>query len=239
MEIIKFFANNIPAIVWGRKSNKVYIHVHGKMSCKENAEDFAKIAEDKGYQTISFDLPEHGQRVGENYACNIWNGMDDLAKISDFAFLHWNEVSLFACSIGAYFSLNTYADKKFTNCLFQSPIVDMNYLIEQMFSWFHVTEKRLYDEKEIATPIDLLSWDYYMYVREHPITEWNIPTKILYGGNDNLQSLDVIEKFSKLHDCILTISHDSEHPFMESEDIKIVNIWLKESILEVRSEDYL
>ena len=40
---------------------KVYIHVHGKMSRKEYAEAFAEIAEKKGYQTISFDLPEHGE----------------------------------------------------------------------------------------------------------------------------------------------------------------------------------
>lgn len=40
--------NNIPAMIWGKKSDKIYIHVHGKMSCKEYAEDFATIAEKKG-----------------------------------------------------------------------------------------------------------------------------------------------------------------------------------------------
>ena len=48
--------DGIPALVWGSKSEKVYIHVHGKMSRKEFAESFAVIAESKGYQTISFDL---------------------------------------------------------------------------------------------------------------------------------------------------------------------------------------
>lgn len=43
--------NTIPAIIWGEKSDKIYINVHGKMSCKEQAESFAEIAEKKGYQT--------------------------------------------------------------------------------------------------------------------------------------------------------------------------------------------
>ncbi|MEG0457257.1 MAG: alpha/beta hydrolase, partial [Oscillospiraceae bacterium] len=76
MKIQHIKINNIPAIIWGEKSNKIYIHVHGKMSCKEYAEQFVKIAEKKGYQTLSFDLPEHGERRNDlNYRCDIWNGM--------------------------------------------------------------------------------------------------------------------------------------------------------------------
>lgn len=230
MKFQRIKINAIPAIIWGEKSDKVYIHVHGKMSCKEHAENFAEIAEKKGYQTLSFDLPEHGERKEVNYRCDIWNGMHDLTVIGDYAFLMWKEVSLFACSLGAYFSLNTYADRKFMNCLFQSPVLDMEYLIQQMFCWFNVTEEKLCIEKEIPTPVDLLRWDYYQYVKNHPIEKWNIPTSILYGGKDNLQSIEVIQKFVKAHSCKLTISQSSEHSFMQEEDIKIVRTWLEENV---------
>lgn len=222
--------NTIPAIIWGEKSDKVYINVHGKMSCKEQAEFFAKIAEEKGYQTLSFDLPEHGERKESDYRCDIWNGMHDLTEIGNYAFSMWSDISLFACSLGAYFSLNTYADRKFMNCLFQSPVLDMEYLVQQMFCWFNVTEEKLYMEKEIPTPVDVLRWDYYQYIKKHPINKWNIPTSILYGGKDNLQSVEVIHKFVKAHDCKLTISQSSEHPFMEKEDIETVRIWLEENL---------
>ena len=230
MKFQRIKINAIPAIIWGEKSDKVYIHVHGKMSCKEHAENFAEIAEKKGYQTLSFDLPEHGERKEVNYRCDIWNGMHDLTVIGDYAFLMWKEVSLFACSLGAYFSLNTYAGRKFMNCLFQSPVLDMEYLIQQMFSWFNVTEEKLCIDKEIPTPVDLLRWDYYQYVKNHPIEKWNIPTSILYGGKDNLQSIEVIQKFVKAHSCKLTISQSSEHSFMQEEDIKIVRTWLEENV---------
>jgi hypothetical protein len=68
-------------MIWGEKSENLYIHVHGKMSSKEYAEDFAKIANSKGIQTLSFDLPEHGERKDNDYRCDIWNGMRDLSAI--------------------------------------------------------------------------------------------------------------------------------------------------------------
>jgi len=45
--------DGIPAILWGKTSEKIYIHVHGKMSRKEYAEQFAIIAENKGYMSSS------------------------------------------------------------------------------------------------------------------------------------------------------------------------------------------
>ena len=117
---------NIPSLVWGEKSDKAYLYVHGKMSSKESAEDFARIAREKGYQTISFDLPSHGERINENIRCDIWNGMHDLTVIGDYVFENWKEVSLYACSLGTYFSLNTYGNRNIKKCLFQSPILDMS-----------------------------------------------------------------------------------------------------------------
>lgn len=160
-------------------------------------ETFAQIAEKKGYQTISFDLPEHGERKDENYRCGIWKGISDLHQISSYMFANWKSVSLFACSLGTYFSLQAYRDITFEKCFFLSPIVNMEYLIKNMFLWSQITEEMLYTKREIPTPIDTLSWDYYQYVKKNPVTRWNSPTHILYGGKDNLQSLQAIENFAK------------------------------------------
>ena len=56
--------SGIPALLWGSPSERVYICVHGKMSRKESAENFALIAGEKGFQALSFDLPGHGERAG-------------------------------------------------------------------------------------------------------------------------------------------------------------------------------
>lgn len=222
--------NRIPAIIWGEKSDKVYLCVHGKMSSKESAEGIAIIAEQRGYQTISFDLPGHGERKNEDKRCDIWNGIQDLTAIGDYVFANWKEVSLYACSLGAYFCLNAYHTRKIEKCLFQSPILDMEYLIKQMMVWFEISEERLAREKEIDTPIDTMTWDYYQYVKAHPVLNWNTKTHILFAGRDTLQSLKIVKAFAGRFNCVLTISENSEHPFMSEEDRPIVDQWLQDNL---------
>lgn len=45
MKTTKFYIGKIPVIIWGAKSDKIYIYVHGKKSNKESAESFAIMAE--------------------------------------------------------------------------------------------------------------------------------------------------------------------------------------------------
>jgi uncharacterized protein len=221
---------NIPSIIWGKESDSVYLFVHGKMSNKESAEKFAEIATSIGYQVLSFDLPEHGERKDLDFKCDIWNGIHDLNVIGDYACCNWKNISLFGCSLGAFFSLHAYRDMKFVKCLFQSPILDMNYLIQNMFIWFDVTEESLARDKKISTPIDTLSWDYYCYVKEHPINQWISPTFILYGSLDKLQSRSCMEDFTRKFNCTLTVSEGSDHPFASEEEAKDVIKWISEYI---------
>jgi len=106
----------------------------------------------------------------------------------------------------------------------------MEYLIHQMMIWFDISEERLAKEKEIATPIDMMTWDYYQYVKEHPVQEWNIPTHILFAGRDTLQSLEVVKGFAERFGCELTLSENSDHPFMEDGDEAVVTHWLRDHL---------
>ena len=49
--------------LWGEPSDRLFIAVHGNMSSKDDDAIviFAEEATDKGYQVLSFDLPEHGE----------------------------------------------------------------------------------------------------------------------------------------------------------------------------------
>lgn len=220
----------IPAIVWGKPADKVWLCVHGKMSSKEAFETLAEIAERKGFQTLSFDLPQHGQRKEESVRCDIWSGKRELPLIADYAFRRWKGVCLYACSLGAYFSLHAYPEYGFEKCLFQSPILDMEYLVRQMMLWFGITEERLAREGEIDTPIDRMCWDYYRYILAHPVEKWPVPTHILFGGKDDLQTVGIVDSFARRFGCAVTVSPDSAHPFMEAEDIEFVRRWLEDHL---------
>ena len=222
---------SIPAVIWGTPSDKVYIFVHGKMSQKEEAEGFAEIATRKGYQVLSFDLPEHGERKTENYRCTVQNGVHDLQIISNFAIKKWKNISLFGSSLGAYFSLVACQDLGLGKCLFLSPILDMEHLIQNMMKWFNVSEELLREKQEIPTPMgETLSWHYYTYVREHPILKWENQTYILYGSNDHLTERYLVDRFVTKFHCNLEVLQNGEHYFRTKEQIEVVNKWLDQNI---------
>ncbi len=221
--------NGIPALLWGGPSDQLYLFVHGKMSSKEAAAPFAAIAAEKGYQTLSFDLAQHGERT-DDAKLDVFGGIRDLTLAADYAFSRWKRVSLYACSIGAYFSLQAYGERPFEKALFQSPITDMAYLVARMMQWFSVTPEMLRKKGVIDTPIDPLRWDYYQYIQAHPTEKWPIPTAVLYGGRDEMQSREVVETFCRRFHGKLTVSPDSEHPFMSAGDEKIVEAWLRENV---------
>ena len=80
MKIERIYINNIPSIIWGEKSDKIFIAVHGNMSNKEDKviKIFAERVSNRGYQLLSFDLPEHGERKeSKNYLCKVQNCVEE------------------------------------------------------------------------------------------------------------------------------------------------------------------
>ena len=217
----------IPAIVWGPPSERVYLFVHGKCASKEDAEALARIVVPRGYQVLSFDLPDHGDRKAEGRLCNVQNGVEDLNKVMDFVRSQWPSVSLFANSLGAYLSLVAFRDFSFENCLFSSPILDMQRLIENMMSWFNELEA----QGEIPTPIgENLSWAYYSYVKAHPVEVWESPTAIIYPALDNLTELSVLEDFKRRFGAQVQVVPGSEHYMCSEAELEILDRWMAEHV---------
>ena len=234
METKRIKINNIPSIIWGEKSSKVFIAVHGNMSNKEDKviEILANKVTNKGYQLISFDLPEHGERkIDTNYLCKVQNCVNDLKQIIEYAKANYNEINIWACSIGAYFNLLAYKDEDLKQCLFLSPVVNMKIIIENMMLWSNTTEKELNEKQKIKTDFgQTLYWDYYLYVKENPINNWNKETYILYGDKDNMQDKNIIQRFSNNFNCELSILEDGEHFFHTEEQLNFYSDWLDKII---------
>ena len=220
----------IPSIIWGEKSTKVFIAVHGDMSNKEDEviKIFADIATNKGYQVLSLDLPEHGERAeNKEYLCKVQNCVNDLNKIMKYAKSKYENINLWACSMGAYFSLLTYKDDTINKCIFLSPVVNMKVIIDYMMMTENVTEKDLEDKREIHTNSgQTLYFDYYKYVKENPITYWDKETYFLYGNKDNMQNKNLIEEFTNNFNCNLNILENGEHYFHTDEQLSYYENWL-------------
>lgn len=227
----KIQINNIPTILYGSASDRLYLYVHGKHSSKEEAERFANIAVKSGYQVLSFDLPEHGERANEQYSCTAQNGVHDLNAIYSFVKNKYNSISLYACSLGAYFSLVAFQDITFDRCLFLSPILDMERLILNMMKWAGISENDLKEKGTYETSFgETLSWSYYEYVRSNRVVKWNSPTFILYGENDNLTERCILDSFVIQNDCMVDVMQGGEHYFHTKEQLDYLRNWLEKQL---------
>ena len=128
--------------------------------------------------------------------------------------------------------MNAAIGKFIDKAYFISPIVDFEKLISDMIDWAGTSESEL--EKRKIIPVDFgedLSWDYLQYVRNHKIS-WDVPTEILYGSNDHLQSIDTIREFVMKESAKLTVMEDGEHWFHTDEQMSFLDQWLRMKISE-------
>lgn len=233
MEEISFQIENIPAVLWGAPSPGVILAVHGRQSSKSDTPIvlLAQTAAERGWQVLSFDLPEHGDRRAEPTLCKTQTCVAELAAVLRYAKRRWDTLGLFANSLGAYFSLTAYQDERFSMALFLSPVVDLERITRNMMGWFHVSEETLAREGTVQTPIGQpLYWDDYRFIREHPVHRWNTPTSLLYGGRDTLCERDAILRFAQQFSCKLELAEEAEHYFHTPEQLTVYQTWLAASL---------
>ncbi|MPM13428.1 IS1595 family transposase ISBth19 [bioreactor metagenome] len=224
----------IPSILWGEPASKLLIEVHGNFSNKEHTviSMMAERVVQHGYQALSFDLPKHGERTNEAYELSPWNCISDLTAVFEFVRSLTSDISLFACSMRAYFSLLAYRNFDINQSLFLSPVVNMKRIIQNMMAGFQVSEERLKKERQIPLPIgQTLDWDYYNYVRESPVSDWNVPTAILWGSDDNVTEWSEISVFSAKNEISVKVLDHGEHYFHTEEQLRVFDAWADENLL--------
>lgn len=151
---------------------KVILYIHGKNGSYMEVEQYRK-------NCMGFDM------IGIDYQDDVpWVVQDQIRAAYDKACEKYNHIYIIANSIGAYFAMYTLQTCDIEKAFFISPVLDMERLILDMMGWADVSEKELCEKEEIITDFgEKLSWAYLCFVRANPIT-WNIPTEILYAGND-------------------------------------------------------
>ena len=129
MRELLFEIKGIPAVLYGEESDRVYLFVHGKCGCKEEAKGFGETVCPRGWQVLGIDLPGHSSRKGETDAFDPWHAVPELQTVMEYARSHWSRIALRANSIGAWFSMLAFQEEALEQCLFVSPILDMEQLM--------------------------------------------------------------------------------------------------------------
>ena len=200
---------------WQKINSKkdIVVYIHGKGGSASEAEHYKHFFKEDVY---GFDYKSE----------NPWDAKAEFTgkfkELSD----KYNKITLIANSIGAYFSMNSGIENFINKAYFISPIVNLERLILNMIEWAGTTEQEL--EKKKIIPVDFgddLSWDYLQYVRNHKIS-WTVPTDILYGSADNLQSFDTIKDFCSKESATLTEMDGGEHWFHTKEQTEFLDEWI-------------
>lgn len=161
MELTELEAAGLNASLYGPPADRVWLYVHGKGGCKEEAADFAALACPRGWQVLAADLPEHGARRGDGVPLDPWHAAPELRALLGYAKGRWQHTALRCTSLGAWFSLLAFAGERLEQALFVSPVVDMEGLIRDMMGWAGVSEAQLEAAGELDTPFgETLSWPY-------------------------------------------------------------------------------
>lgn len=194
---------------------KAVIYVHGKNGSYLEAEQYKK-------NCVGFDL------IGVDYNEYLpWIVQNQIKSVYDEVRMTYDRIFLLANSIGAYFAMLSLQECNIERALFISPVLDMEQLILDMMGWANVSEKDLCEKGEISTNFgETLSWKYLCFVRNHPII-WRIPTRILYGSNDNLTSRETVDRFLENHNADLTVMENGEHWFHTDEQLSYLNEWMR------------
>ena len=197
-----FNIGSTPALLIGEQSDKVFLFVHGLHGRKEEAWAFAEVAVPKGYQVLGIDLPVERKP---------WEVLLLLDEVRDYLYQNWKSVSIRANSIGSWHSMIAFQGKKVERALIVSPLLDMRKFIEEQTS-----------REE----------DYYEWVINNPITQWDTLTYILRPENDLVVSEAVGSDFISQHRCHVTIMPDGEHWFHTPEQLAFLEEW-EEKVLSV------
>lgn len=195
------------------------IYIHGKGGVVSEVEYYKKLLS-KDYEIIGFDYSSEFP----------WEAKEEFPEFFDSIMPQYSEIYILANSIGAYYAMTSLGNKPIKKAMFISPIVDMERLILNMMLCSNVSEEELFKIKKIETKFgETLSWDYLSYVRNNPII-WKVPTKILYGANDNMTSLKTMIDFANRSNANLSIMENGEHWFHTEEQMIFLGNWFKENI---------
>lgn len=191
----RFEIGSTPALLSGPESESVFLFVHGLHGNKEESVPFAEVAVPLGYQVLGIDLPLERKP---------WKVLPLLCEVRDYLYGKWRNVSIRANSIGAWFSLLSFQERKVEQALFVSPLLDMRKFIEEQ-----TTREK----------------DYYGWVMEHPVTRWKTPTYILRPEVDSVVSKESVRDFIRQHNCRLTVMREGEHWFHTPEQLSFLREW--------------
>lgn len=158
----------------------------------------------------------------------IWEAEEVLKEKYLSIVENYQNIVVVASSLATYPVIDVLSSFDIKKAFFISPVADMFQHIFNLMNDYHITEKRLREEKVVGLENgEYLSYDVYMHVLKD-IDNWNTHTEVLYGSKDHDVYIENIAEFLENHSSRLTIKRGADHLFSGKENQRFILNWLKQ-----------
>ena len=202
------------------KHESVVVYIHGLKENYKEVEDYKYLT---NYDVIGLDY-EDG---------NPWEIGPIIKQKFEKLIKPYKEVFVIANSVGAFYTYEYLCDFDIKHAFFISPIASMHQIILNYIFTGRVSEDEL-KEKGFATADDgtVISYDFYKKYSENDYHgNWNVPTDILYGSNDELVYIENIADYLAAHPLSrLTIKQGAEHWFHTDDEKAFIKDWINRNL---------
>ena len=203
-----------------KKEKKLIVYVHGYHGNNERVEFMKSFLPRYDVKGLDF-----GDDEPWNIAKRIVPQFEEMIK-------GYDEVVVVAMSLGAFLTMEYLYPycSSIKKAFFLSPLTDMYQYIFDTMNQYHITEKKLKEQKTIKLDNGMtLSYDFYIHTMVDP-DKWNVKTHVLYGSLDEMIYLESVADFVATHDATLVIKDGAHHRFNEESDKEFFKKWLLENI---------
>ena len=202
-----------------RRDRSVVVYIHGLHGSASEINDYSYLS--KEYDLSGLDYKDSNPWELENFI------KDEFEKLTK----NYKEVIVIANSIGAFYAYSYLSNFNIKKAFFISPIVNMFKIINDLKEENKISDDELIEKKFITLKSgETLSYDFYKKTKNFK-DKWKVPTKILYGENDNLVDIKDITSFLANHpNSELTIKKNGEHYMHTEEDLKFIKKWILNNI---------
>ena len=228
MKISRFAMEQTPIVIYGEETDRAFLFFHWENRNCFAIEPFAELALAHGWQVVDAEMAQSGE-TEEQRALHPWQPVLFLKNLLVHAKRRWENIGVFADSVGAWLCMLAFEGAGVERCLFLSPVLDMADVIASKLDQAGITPAQLRRQKTVSAGEYELTYDYFRWLQRHRAHALCENTAVLLGGQDPLVSKSSVQRFVGKEGAIITTLPGCDHWFETERAQQFAQDWARQA----------
>ena len=228
MKISRFAMEQTPIVIYGEETDRAFLFFHWENKNRFAIEPFAELALAHGWQVVDAEMAQSGE-TEEQRALHPWQPVLFLKNLLVHAKRRWENIGVFADSVGAWLCMLAFEGAGVERCLFLSPVLDMADVIASKLDQAGITPAQLRRQKTVSAGEYELTYDYFRWLQRHRAHALCENTAVLLGGQDPLVSKSSVQRFCGKEGAIITTLPGCDHWFETERAQQLAQDWARQA----------